>query len=161
MYCGNGNFSLALAQNFRRVLATEQSKPSVKAAQYNIKANSIQNVHVLRMSAEEVTLALEGKQEFKRVKNAGIDLTQLNCTTVLVDPPRAGLDDNTCSLLQQYDRILYISCNPNTLKENLKQLLNSHYIERFALFDQFPYTHHIEVGVCLRKLKNEEMTYGS
>lgn len=36
LYCGNGNFSLALARNFDRVLATEIAKPSVAAAQYNI-----------------------------------------------------------------------------------------------------------------------------
>ena len=151
LYCGNGNFSIALSQNFRKVLATEQSKPSVKAAQYNIEANGVQNVHVLRMSAEDVTLALNGQREFNRVKNAGIDLSQFKCSTVLVDPPRAGLDDDTCTMIQQYDEILYISCNPTTLKENLSQLLQSHSIERFALFDQFPYTDHIEVGVYLRK----------
>jgi len=155
LYCGNGNFSIALAQNFQKVLATEQSKPSVKAAQYNIEANGIQNVHVLRMSAEDVTLALNGQREFNRVKNAGIDLSQFKCSTVLVDPPRAGLDDDTCAMIQQYDQILYISCNPNTLKENLRQLLQSHSIQRFALFDQFPYTDHIEVGVYLiRKSKD-------
>ncbi|WP_438886698.1 hypothetical protein, partial [Bacillus cereus group sp. Bce002] len=38
LYCGNGNFSLALAQNFDRVLATELAKPSVESAQYNIAA---------------------------------------------------------------------------------------------------------------------------
>ena len=149
LYCGNGNFSLALAQNFRQVLATEQSKPSVKAAQFNIEANGIQNVHVLRMSAEDVTLALNGQREFNRVKNAGIDLSQFKCSTVLVDPPRAGLDVDTCTMIQKYDQILYISCNPTTLKENLDQLLQSHSIERCALFDQFPYTDHIEVGVYL------------
>lgn len=151
LYCGNGNFSIALAQNFGKVLATEQSKPSVKAAEYNIEANGIQNVHLLRMSAEDITLALNGKREFNRVKNAGIDLSQFKCSTVLVDPPRAGLDQDTCTMIQQYDQILYISCNPTTLKENLSQLLQSHSIERFALFDQFPYTDHIEVGVYLRK----------
>jgi len=39
LYCGNGNFSLALAQNFRRVMATELAKPSVESAQWNIEAN--------------------------------------------------------------------------------------------------------------------------
>ncbi len=44
LYCGNGNFSLALARNFDRVFATEIAKPSVAAAQYNIAANHIDNV---------------------------------------------------------------------------------------------------------------------
>ena len=59
LYCGNGNFSLALAQNFRRVLATELAKPSVESAQYNIAANKIDNVQILRLSAEEFTQAIE------------------------------------------------------------------------------------------------------
>ncbi|MBN0364858.1 methyltransferase, partial [Pseudomonas aeruginosa] len=53
LYCGNGNFSLALARNFDRVLATEIAKPSVAAAQYNIAANHIDNVQIIRMAAEE------------------------------------------------------------------------------------------------------------
>ncbi len=55
LYCGNGNFSLALARNFERVLATEIAKPSVAAAQYNIAANHIDNVQIIRMAAEEFT----------------------------------------------------------------------------------------------------------
>lgn len=54
LYCGNGNFSLALARNFDRVLATEIAKPSVAAAQYNIAANHIDNVQIIRMAAEEL-----------------------------------------------------------------------------------------------------------
>ncbi|MGL4717997.1 MAG: tRNA (uridine(54)-C5)-methyltransferase TrmA, partial [Kluyvera intermedia] len=50
LYCGNGNFSLALARNFNRVLATEIAKPSVAAAQYNIAANQIDNVQIIRMA---------------------------------------------------------------------------------------------------------------
>jgi tRNA/tmRNA/rRNA uracil-C5-methylase (TrmA/RlmC/RlmD family) len=57
LYCGNGNFSLALARNFDRVLATEIAKPSVAAAQYNIAANHIDNVQIIRMAAEEFTHA--------------------------------------------------------------------------------------------------------
>ncbi len=54
LYCGNGNFSLALAQNFERVLATELAKPSVEAAQFNIAANQIGNVQIIRMSGRRV-----------------------------------------------------------------------------------------------------------
>ena len=103
------------------------------------------------MFAEDVTLALEGKREFNRVKNVRLELTQFKCNKVLVDPPRAGLDEGICTMIQKYDHILYISCNPTTLIENLSHLLQSHYIERLALFDQFPYTDHIEVGVYLCK----------
>ncbi len=151
LYCGNGNFSLALAQNFDRVLATELAKPSVAAAQYNIAANNIENVQIIRMSAEEFTEAMEGKREFRRLKQENIDLKSYNCNTILVDPPRAGMDNETCRMVQNYERILYISCNPETLKQNLDILGNTHNVTRFALFDQFPYTHHMEAGVLLEK----------
>ena len=48
LYCGNGNFCIALASYFRRILATEVSKTSVRSAQYNIKANTIDNIDILR-----------------------------------------------------------------------------------------------------------------
>ncbi|WP_194089877.1 tRNA (uridine(54)-C5)-methyltransferase TrmA [Vibrio hibernica] len=149
LYCGNGNFSLALAQNFNRVLATELAKPSVDSAQYNIKANNIDNVQIIRMSAEDFTDAMEGKREFRRLKDNGIDLNSYHCNTIFVDPPRSGMDDGTCKMVQGYERIMYISCNPETLKDNLAILTQTHNITRFALFDQFPYTHHMEVGVFL------------
>lgn len=149
LYCGNGNFSIALAPNFRKVLATELAGPSVEAAQYNIDANKIQNLQIIRMSAEDFSDAMAGKREFYRLK--GIDLKSYECQTIFVDPPRAGLDSNTISLVKNYNRILYISCNPHTLIDNLKTLSETHEIKRLALFDQFPYTDHMECGVLLEK----------
>ena len=147
LYCGNGNFSIALAQNFRKVLATEIAKPSVAAAQFNIAANEVENLQIIRMSAEEFTQAMQGVREFNRLK--GIDLKAYECNTIFVDPPRAGLDADTVKLVQHYERILYISCNPHTLCDNLQKLSHTHRIEKAALFDQFPYTEHMEAGVWL------------
>ncbi|MEM0673188.1 tRNA (uridine(54)-C5)-methyltransferase TrmA [Dickeya oryzae] len=149
LYCGNGNFSLALARNFERVLATEIAKPSVAAAQYNIAANQIDNVQIVRMAAEEFTQAMTGVRQFNRLQ--GIDLTSYRCETIFVDPPRSGLDNETVKLVQAYPRILYISCNPETLCANLETLSQTHQISQLALFDQFPYTHHMECGVLLEK----------
>ncbi|GAA0519250.1 tRNA (uridine(54)-C5)-methyltransferase TrmA [Tatumella terrea] len=149
LYCGNGNFSLALARNFRRVLATEIAKPSVESAKYNIAANKIDNVQVVRMSAEEFTQAMNGVRQFNRLE--GIDLSSYECETIFVDPPRSGLDQETLKMVQAYPAILYISCNPETLCDNLQTLTETHQIERLALFDQFPYTHHMECGVMLRR----------
>ncbi|WP_448556538.1 tRNA (uridine(54)-C5)-methyltransferase TrmA [Thalassotalea montiporae] len=149
LYCGNGNFSLALAENFDRVLGTEISKTSVNSAQYNIKANNIDNVDIVRMSSEEFTQAMNGERTFRRLD--GFDLTSYKFDTVLVDPPRAGLDPDSVELVRRFDLIVYISCNPETLKDNLQALTTTHHIERFALFDQFPYTHHVETGVILKR----------
>ncbi|MDN8543675.1 tRNA (uridine(54)-C5)-methyltransferase TrmA [Erwinia sp. BC051422] len=149
LYCGNGNFSLALARNFRRVLATEIAKPSVASAQYNIAVNNIENVQIIRMAAEEFTQAMNGTRQFNRLE--GIDLSSYECETIFVDPPRSGLDEETVKMVQAYPRIFYISCNPQTLCDNLATLSATHDVERLALFDQFPYTHHMECGVLLTR----------
>ncbi len=70
-----------------------------------------------------------------------------------MDPPRAGLDPATVQLIAEFDACVYISCNPDTLHDNLKVAVKTHDIKRFAVFDQFPYTHHLECGVYLVKRK--------
>ena len=152
LYCGNGNFTLPLSTRFRRVLATELAKSSVYAAQWNIEQNQIENIQVARLSAEEFTQAYNGEREFRRLQEANIDLSSYDFDTVFVDPPRAGIDDATLKLLQRFKRIIYISCSPDTLHDNLKTLCQSHKVTQFALFDQFPYTHHVESGVLLEKI---------
>ncbi|MDX2368076.1 MAG: tRNA (uridine(54)-C5)-methyltransferase TrmA [Colwellia sp.] len=149
LYCGNGNFSIALAQNFDRVLGTEISKTSVRSAQVNIKENNIDNIDIVRMSSEEFSQAMNGERQFRRLE--GFDLTTYNYDTVLVDPPRAGLDEDSVELVSRFNKVIYISCNPNTLKDNLILLSRTHVIQQFALFDQFPYTDHIEVGMILTR----------
>lgn len=152
LYCGNGNFSIALSGNFRKILATEISKTSVESAQINIAMNNVTNLKIIRLSAEEFTEALNKKREFNRLKNNNVNLDDYSCRAVLVDPPRAGLDPDTIDLLKRYEIIIYISCNPVTLMDNLKSLTETHDISRFAFFDQFPYTEeHIESGVILTR----------
>ncbi|WP_107860783.1 tRNA (uridine(54)-C5)-methyltransferase TrmA [Neisseria weaveri] len=151
LYCGNGNFTLPLATRFDRVLATEVSKTSVNAALWNIEANSSNNVAIARLSAEEFTEAYTGNREFRRLQEQGVVLADYRFSTIFVDPPRAGVDDETLKLVAQFDNVIYISCNPETLRSNLDMLAQTHEICRMALFDQFPFTHHIESGVLLKK----------
>ena len=147
LYCGNGNFTLPLATRVRKVLATEISKTSVNAALHNLDDNGVDNVRLVRLSAEELTEALNQVRPFRRLE--GIDLKSYDFGSVFVDPPRAGMDPDTCELTRRFERILYISCNPETLAANIAQLHDTHRVERCALFDQFPYTHHMESGVLL------------
>ena len=149
LYCGNGNFTIPLAEQFNKVLATEISKVSVNAAQENIAANGVDNLEIVRLSSEEFTQAIDKVRPFRRLKE--IDLDSYDFSTVLVDPPRAGLDADTCAMVARFPRIVYISCNPQTQLENLVELTKTHRIERFAIFDQFPYTDHTESGVLLVK----------
>lgn len=149
LYCGNGNFTMALAPLFGRVLATEVAKPSVKAAQYNIAANGLDNVAVVRLASEEISAALNGNQLPKELAN--IDFGQYRLSTLFVDPPRSGLDAQTVELARGFDNILYISCNPQTLHDNVAALQGTHEITAAAVFDQFPYTHHLECGLLLKR----------
>jgi tRNA (uracil-5-)-methyltransferase len=150
LYCGGGNFTIPLSQNFRKVLATEISKTSINSALRNCELNNIQNIDFIRMSAEDFVEALEEKREFRRLKD--IELKSYDFSTIFVDPPRAGLDDTTRALVKNFDKIIYISCNPETLHRDLKELTKTHKITNIALFDQFSYTNHIESGVFLNKV---------
>jgi tRNA (uracil-5-)-methyltransferase len=149
LYCGNGNFTVALAPLFGRVLATELSKSSVQAACYNLDANGVDNVAMVRMSSDEISDAFAGGREYRRMKD--INLDSYRFSTLFVDPPRSGLDDATLQLARGFDHILYISCNPQTLHNNVADLQSTHRISAAAAFDQFPYTHHLECGVLLTR----------
>lgn len=151
LYCGNGNFTLPLSRHFSNVIATELSKVSVRAARENIEANSIDNIQIIRLSAEEVTQAMNRQREFRRLAELNKPLDEYDLRTVFVDPPRAGLDDKTVSMVSGFEQILYISCNPHTLVENLAVLDSTHRISHLAMFDQFPYTGHMECGVLLQR----------
>ena len=144
-----GNFTIPLSKYFDRVLATEISKGSIHAANENCALNNIKNISFIRLSSEEMTQALNKSRRFTRLKE--IDLDSYNFSTVLVDPPRAGLDSDTITLISEIKNIIYISCNPETLARDLESLTRSHNIEESAIFDQFPHTHHIESGVFLVK----------
>lgn len=149
LYCGNGNFTLPLSTHFDAVLATEISKSSIAALQWNIEANRIDNIHHARLSAEEMTQALDRVRPFRRLSHLSLDAFRFS--TLLVDPPRAGLDPATEAFAARFERILYISCNPHTLAANLRTLNRTHRITALAAFDQFPFTDHLECGVVLER----------
>ena len=149
LYCGNGNFTAVLAAHFKRVLATEISKTSISALKWTLEANRIDNVAYARLSAEEVTQALDNVRPFRRLSH--LDLLDYNFSTVFVDPPRAGVDSETLKLLQRFENIFYVSCNPTTLSENLAELCATHDVTAIAAFDQFPFTEHLESAVLLTR----------
>lgn len=151
LYCGNGNFTLPLARHFDRVIATELAKTSVRAARENIALNGTGNVQIIRLAAEEVTQAINRERAFRRLAELERPLHEYDLRTVFVDPPRAGLDSATVAMVSRFEAILYISCNPHTLANNLSVLQGSHRVQRMALFDQFPYTDHMECGALLQR----------
>lgn len=147
LYCGAGNFTIPFATQFDRVLATEISKSSIVAAKRNMVLNGVDNIDFVRLSAEEFTQALDGMREFRRLE--GLHVSDYHLKTLFVDPPRSGLGEEPCAFAARFDHLLYISCNPETLLRDLELLSQTHEVQAMALFDQFPYTHHLEMGVKL------------
>jgi len=142
LYCGNGNFTIPLSERFNRVIATEISKESIEAATYNADINNRSNITFLAMSAAE----------FSQLKKEDSPLIKkYDLKNVLIDPPRAGLDDKSREFVDSFENIIYISCNPETLLRDLETLAKNRDILAFAFFDQFPYTNHAECGVVLKK----------
>lgn len=150
LYCGHGNFTLPLSTGFKQVLATEISKKSIKTANENALLNEIDNIDFVRLSSEELVEALNKKREFVRLKD--VDLDKFDFDTVFVDPPRAGLDEKTLEFIKGFKQIIYISCNPQTLKRDLRILKQQYKVLHFGVFDQFCYTKHLECGVILKEL---------
>ena len=160
LYCGNGCFTIALAPRFRRVIATELSRSSVALAERNIAANGLAaggRVRVAKLSAEEFSAAYRGERVgATRLADAGIDAAadlaaNGELRTLLVDPPRAGLDETCRGLARRFARVIYVSCNPETLARDVAELRATHRVTRLAAFDQFPYTPHLEAGVLLER----------
>ncbi|CAK9081149.1 tRNA/tmRNA (uracil-C(5))-methyltransferase (tRNA (uracil(54)-C(5))-methyltransferase) (tRNA(m5U54)-methyltransferase) (RUMT) (tmRNA (uracil(341)-C(5))-methyltransferase) [Durusdinium trenchii] len=144
IYCGNGNFTLPAADAWRtgQVLATELDRLSLAGAEACAKEAGIENLVFRKCMAEAMNLqklrplGLQGPYEF---------------STLLLDPPRAGLNDRTRKMAESFDHVIYISCNPRALLRDL-QLMKTHRIEKACLFDQFPWTDHAEVAVRLFRL---------
>lgn len=149
LYCGHGNFTIPLAAKFNRVLASEISKSSIANARINCELNGVCNAQFVRLSADELMSAFARRREFERLK--GIDTFGYDFSHVLIDPPRAGLEPSVIDFIKNFQNLIYISCNPQTLFENLRSLCATHEVRRFAIFDQFAHTEHIECGVLLRR----------
>jgi len=149
LYCGAGNFTIPFARLFDKVLATEISKSSINAAKANMLLNDVKNIEFVRMGVEDFVPALDGVREYRRMKD--INISEYNIESIFVDPPRSGMDELSCRFAARYENIVYISCNPETLVRDLEILSQTHEVVDMAIFDQFPYTHHVEMGAQLKK----------
>ena len=151
LHCGIGTFTALLSNIFSKVLATENSRPSIKALKENLKNNFITNVQFARMSGLETLEALNKVRVFNRLKH--VNLKSLKRDVLFLDPPKTGLDSLSLDLIKKvnFKEIIYLSCGFPSLKSNINNLLSDYYIEKAAFFDQFPFTDHLETGVILKK----------
>ena len=149
LYCGNGNHTVALAPWFRGALAVEINPTLVEAARMNLQTNGVDNCSVqVSPSADFCNRILRNRRWIHKPSGREFDFG-----TVVVDPPRTGLDSQTRVLVAKYDHILYISCNPFvSLRRDLDDLKQAGFqLKRIALIDHFPYTPHTEAAVYLSR----------
>lgn len=147
LYCGVGTFTLPLSTIFKRILATENDRNSIKCLLKSIEMNTIPNIDHARLSGNEVSLLIKGK-EFRRMKDKNIN--DYNFSHILVDPPRSGLTDEVIEIVKNYKNIIYISCNPDTYIRDIN-LLKNYRINKIESFDQFPNTEHLEIVSILSR----------
>ena len=111
-----------------------------------VNKNNLSNIETARLSDDETASALANDRPFRRLEN--IDLQSYEFSHILVDPPRAGLSDETIKLSKQFKNMIYISCNPDTFLRDIAKLNRK--IESIAMFDQFANTQHLEVVALLK-----------
>ncbi len=149
LYCGIGNFTCSLAFRFRKILATELTRSAVALCKHNLSVNNINTVSVVRLSDLETAQALKGERLFNRLK--GIEIAEYDFQWLLLDPPRNGLNSFCREFAKEFNNVIYFSCNPNEAIKDLEAWGDCFNIVSLAIFDQFPYTNHVEMGVVLKK----------
>jgi len=146
LYCGCGGFTLPLASKFNKVFATENNRHSIRLLKESIKLNNLSNIETARLSDNETASALANERPFRRLEN--IDIQSYEFSHILVDPPRAGLSDETITLSKQFKNMIYISCNPESFLRDIVKLDRE--IVSIGIFDQFANTQHLEVIAFLK-----------
>lgn len=150
LYCGNCNHSCALSKYVKHCVAVEINKELCDAARINLTINKIKNVTIVESDSEKFARNIL-KNKYYIIQDGNVD-KRIEFNFVLVDPPRAGLDVTTLSLIVSYDYILYISCNPaESAIRDLHILIKTHDLTSCAIFDHFAFTYHLESGFLLRK----------
>ncbi|MBQ7927065.1 MAG: 23S rRNA (uracil(1939)-C(5))-methyltransferase RlmD [Lachnospiraceae bacterium] len=139
-YCGTGTIGMIAAGKAGQVIGVELNQDAVKDARINAKCNQVENIRFYQNDAGKflVEMAEQG---------AKVDV-------VLMDPPRSGSDEAFLGsvLKVKPKKIVYVSCNPETLVRDLKYLVKGGYqVQKAAGVDMFPFTEHVEAVALLTK----------
>ena len=139
-YSGVGTIGMYLSKFCKNVISVENNKQAFLAAIYNAKVNNIKNV---KFYNDDATLFIKDLAYNKEK----IDL-------IIMDPPRTGSTEEfimSCVKLRP-NKIVYVSCGPDTLARDLKLFLkNNYFISKASCFDMFCFSNHIETVVCLER----------
>lgn len=141
LFGGTGFFSIMLSNNFKRGLLIESVDAQVQMANKNYASNGIFSFTAQHCSAEQVQSAIPVKPDL-----------------LIIDPPRPGLTKKAREGVKMVgaEKILYVSCNPSTQARDICFLTKQcgYAIEKMALFDLYPNTHHLETAILLGKYKS-------
>ena len=137
LYCGVGTLGIATKKN--KLYGIEIIPEAIKDAIFNAKINKQHNN--LYMLADS--------SKIKEIDE--------HIDTIIVDPPRSGLNKTTLNniIYIKPDNIIYMSCNPITLARDLNVIKDNYSIESFYILNMFPRTKHIESLVFLKRSKND------
>ena len=140
-YCGTGTIGIIASDKAGEIIGVEFNRDAVHDAVINARQNNVKKISFYQKDAGEFMCQLAEQRE--------------QVDVVLMDPPRAGSDEAflhaLCTLSPQ--RVVYVSCNPVTLKRDLEYLTRNGYeVKRIRPFDMFPHTEHVETVCLLSKL---------
>lgn len=144
-YCGIGTIGLIASDAAKEVLGIEVNPDAVRDAIRNAKANRVKNIQFYRADAGAYMVQM-AEQDMR------VDV-------VLMDPPRAGSDEAFLSSVVKLapERIVYISCNPETLARDLKYLKQKGYeVGKAWPYDMFPWTGHVECVIMMQYCGKEK-----
>ena len=135
-YCGVGTIGILAAAQCKQVISVELNPKAVRDAIANARLNRVKNI------------TFEAGDAADFLENCATDFDR-----IIVDPPRSGLDPRFINSLLKRPaaRLVYISCNPISLADNLAALKNQYNIDSLQPVDMFPWTGHVE---CIALLSN-------
>lgn len=139
-YCGIGTIGIVASKNAGEVIGCELNPDAIKDAKINAKINEVNNIKFVCADAGEFMLGMKEQDE--------------KCDVLFMDPPRAGSDKKflSCAVSLSPEKIVYISCNPETQQRDLYYLIKNGYkVKKIQPVDMFPYTAHVETVVLLSK----------
>lgn len=142
-YCGIGTIGLIAAKHAKEVIGVELNKDAVRDAKINARENKITNISFYQGDAGRFMEGMAADKE--------------QVDVVFMDPPRAGSDEKFLSSLVALapEKVVYISCNPETLARDLKYLEKNKYeVKEIQPVEMFCFTEHVET-VCLLSRKEK------
>ena len=150
-YCGTGTIGIIAAKSAKKVIGVELNRDAVRDAVKNAKCNNVKNIEFYNADAGQFMVEMaEYRADAKAGEKNGADEVDV----VFMDPPRAGSDEAFLSSVVTLapKRVVYVSCNPETLARDLLYLTKHGYrAQECQPVDMFPWTKHCEVVVQMER----------